>query len=423
MITLDLSHARLNEDIYKFQGDIERIHDLLIHREGKGNEFTGWFDWTKSFPTTELNRIQTVAENIRKKCEVFIVCGIGGSYLGTRAAIEMINGLYSNKKIEVVYMGNTFSANYIAQTLAAIKDKELCVNVISKSGTTTETAMAFRFIKQLMVSKYGKEEASERIFATSDAHVGTLKQMSDHEQYETFVIPDSIGGRYSVITPVGLLPMAVAGIDIDALLKGYAQAKQALSSSSLKENEAYQYAVARRILQKQGKDIEMFVTYEPQLNMLGEWWKQLFGESEGKEGKGIFPSSATYSTDLHSLGQFVQEGKKILFETLLLIDKPNTDILFPKDDENLDQMNYLAGKSVDWVNKMAMEGTLEAHEKTGNVPNIILHMEKMNAEAFGYACYFFFLSCATTCYLLDINPFNQPGVEVYKKNMFRLLGK
>ncbi len=353
---------------------------------------------------------------------MFVVCGIGGSYLGARAAIEMINGLYANKKPEIIFIGNTFSSTYIAQVMEYIKDKEVCVNVISKSGTTTETSLAFRLLKQFMDEKY-KEQAKERIVATTDKARGVLKAVADQEGYETFVIPDDIGGRYSVITPVGLLPIAVAGIDIDAIMSGLKKAYEDLADSDLDHNAAYAYAVCRRILQNQGYDVEMLVSYELQMSMIAEWWKQLFGESEGKEGKGILPDSATFSTDLHSLGQFVQEGKKVLFETVLMIDRPTLDITFPSDAQNLDQMNYLSGKSVDWVNKMAAQGTLEAHVNTGGVPNLILTLKDMSAESFGYMCYFFFRACAMTVLLLDVNPFNQPGVEVYKKNMFRLLGK
>ncbi|MDE6196105.1 MAG: glucose-6-phosphate isomerase, partial [Erysipelotrichaceae bacterium] len=323
----------------------------------------------------------------------------------------------------ILFIGNTFSSTYIKQLLDYIKDKEVCVNVISKSGTTTETALAFRFLKQFMEEKYGKVEAAKRIVATTDKARGTLKAMADKEGYTTFVIPDDIGGRFSVITPVGLFPIAVAGIDIEALMKGVQKAYQDMDTSDLDKNPAYAYAVCRRILQNQGKDTEMLVSYEPQMAMLAEWWKQLFAESEGKDGKGVLPCSANFSTDLHSLGQFIQEGKKVLFETLLLVEKPMLDLTFPKDETDADQMNYLAGKSVDWVNKMACQGTLEAHVETGKVPNLILTMPDMSAESFGYMCYFFFRACAMTCYLLDINPFNQPGVEVYKKNMFRLLGK
>lgn len=423
MMKLDTKHAFLTEDINSYQDVVTKCHEDLVNRTGKGNDFLGWIEWPNNYDKEEYARLKKVAADLRSKCDVVIVCGIGGSYLGSRAAIEMINGLYSKNKPEIIFMGNTFSSTYIAQVMEYIKDKEVGVNVISKSGTTTETALAFRLLKQFMEEKYGKEEASKRIVATTDKARGTLKAIADKEGYETFVIPDDIGGRFSVITPVGLFPIAVAGIDTDAIMTGLQKAYNDFSSPDLTKNDAYAYAVARRILEKQGKDVEMLVTYESQMTMIAEWWKQLFGESEGKEGKGNFPTSANFSTDLHSLGQFVQEGKKVLYETLLLVEKPTLDITFPSDPDNADGMNYLAGKSVDWVNKMACQGTLEAHEVTGNVPNLILTMDDMGAESFGYMCYFFFKACAMTCYMLDINPFNQPGVEVYKKNMFRLLGK
>ena len=423
MMKLDTKHAFLKEDINSYQDVVTKCHEALVNRTGKGNDFVGWIEWPNNYDKEEYARLKKVAAELRSKCDVMIVCGIGGSYLGSRAAIEMINGLYSKDKPEIIFMGNTFSSTYIAQVMNYIKDKEVGVNVISKSGTTTETALAFRLLKQFMEEKYGKEEASKRIVATTDKERGTLKAIADKEGYETFVIPDDIGGRFSVITPVGLFPIAVAGIDTDAIMTGLQKAYHDFSSPDLTKNDAYAYAVARRILENQGKDVEMLVSYEAQMSMIAEWWKQLFGESEGKEGKGNFPTSANFSTDLHSLGQFVQEGKKVLYETLLLVDKPTLDLTFPSDPDNADGMNYLAGKSVDWVNKMACQGTLEAHEVTGNVPNLILTMDDMSAESFGYMCYFFFKACAMTCYMLDINPFNQPGVEVYKKNMFRLLGK
>ncbi|MDE6475364.1 MAG: glucose-6-phosphate isomerase [Erysipelotrichaceae bacterium] len=423
MITLNTQHAFLKEEIKSYQEEVRKHHENLMNKKGVGNDFTGWVEWPNTYDKEEFQKIQEVANQWKTKCDVLLVCGIGGSYLGARAAIEMMNGLFSKKQPEILFIGNTFSSTYIKQLLDYIKDKEVCVNVISKSGTTTETALAFRFLKQFMEEKYGKAEAAKRIVATTDKARGTLKAMADKEGYTTFVIPDDIGGRFSVITPVGLFPIAVAGIDIEALMKGVQKAYQDMDTSDLDKNPAYAYAVCRRILQNQGKDTEMLVSYEPQMAMLAEWWKQLFAESEGKDGKGVLPCSANFSTDLHSLGQFIQEGKKVLFETLLLVEKPMLDLTFPKDETDADQMNYLAGKSVDWVNKMACQGTLEAHVETGKVPNLILTMPDMSAESFGYMCYFFFRACAMTCYLLDINPFNQPGVEVYKKNMFRLLGK
>lgn len=422
MIQLDLQHAHLKEDVKAYQEQVHQIDESLRMKTCKGNDFIGWMTWANDYDKEEFARIKTCAQKIQNDSDVFVVCGIGGSYLGARAAIEMINGLYAQKKPEIIFMGNTFSSSYIAQVMDYIKDKEVSVNVISKSGTTTETSIAFRILKQFMEGKYG-EDAKHRIYATTDKARGTLKALADKEGYETFVIPDDIGGRFSVITPVGLLPIAVAGIDIDEIMKGLHDGMGEYGDADLDKNPAYRYAVARRILQNEGYDVELFVNYEMQMQMIAEWWKQLFGESEGKDGKGILPDSVCNSTDLHSLGQFVQDGKKILFETNLYVEKPMIDLTFPSDDENLDNMNYLAGKSIDWVNKMAAKGTLQAHEETGGVPNIIITMPDMSAYSFGNMCMFYFKAIAMTTLMNDSNPFNQPGVEVYKKNMFKLLGK
>lgn len=422
MITLDLNHAFLKEDVKSYQDQVRAIDEALQNGTCKGNDFIGWLNWANNYDKEEFSRIKEVAAKVRENTEVFVVCGIGGSYLGARAAIEMMNGLYGDNKPEIIYMGNTFSSTYISQVMNYIKDKEVTVNVISKSGTTTETSLAFRILKQFMEEKYG-EDAKNRIIATTDKARGTLKALADKEGYETFVIPDDIGGRFSVITPVGLFPIAVAGIDIDALMKGLHDGMGEYGDADLEKNAAYRYAVARRILQNQGYDVELLVNYEPQMQMVAEWWKQLFGESEGKDGKGILPDSVCFSTDLHSLGQFVQEGKKVLFETNLYVEKPMIDLTFPNDEANEDGMNYLAGKSVDWANKMAAKGTLQAHEETGGVPNILLTMPGMTSYDFGNMCMFFFKAIAMTTLMNDSNPFNQPGVEVYKKNMFKLLGK
>lgn len=422
MIQLDLNHAFLKDDVKAYQDQVRAIDEALQNGTCKGNDFIGWLNWANNYDKEEFSRIKEVAAKVRENTEVFVVCGIGGSYLGARAAIEMMNGLYGDNKPEIIYMGNTFSSTYISQVMNHIKDKEVTVNVISKSGTTTETALAFRILKQFMEEKYG-EDAKNRIIATTDKARGTLKALADKEGYETFVIPDDIGGRFSVITPVGLLPIAVAGIDIDALMKGLHDGMGEYGDADLEKNPAYRYAVARRILQSQGYDVELLVNYEPQMQMVAEWWKQLFGESEGKDGKGILPDSVCFSTDLHSLGQFVQEGKKVLFETNLYVDTPMIDLTFPNDEANEDGMNYLAGKSVDWANKMAAKGTLQAHEETGGVPNILLTMPGMTSYDFGNMCMFFFKAIAMTTLMNDSNPFNQPGVEVYKKNMFKLLGK
>ncbi|MEG0409451.1 MAG: glucose-6-phosphate isomerase [Erysipelotrichaceae bacterium] len=423
MIKFDVTHAGLKENINDYQEAVNKCHEQLHQKSGKGNDYVGWVDWPLNYDKEEFARIQTCAKEIQNKCDVFLVCGIGGSYLGARAAIEMINGLYSKKTPEIIYIGNTFSSTYIAQVMNYIEDKEVVLNVISKSGTTTETALAFRLIKQFMEKKYGEAEANRRIYATTDKNKGTLKDIADKKGYEQFGIPDDIGGRFSVMTAVGLLPIAVAGIDINKIMKGIEKAYYDLNTADLDKNAAYAYAVARRILENQGKDAEMLVSYESQMSSFAEWWKQLFGESEGKDGKGVLPCSANFSTDLHSLGQFIQDGKKMLFETLILVEQPSLNMIFPSDDENADGMNYLAGKDIHWVNKMACKGTLKAHEITGGVPNLLISIPDMGEESFGYIIYFFFKAIAMSGYLIDVNPFNQPGVEVYKKNMFALLGK
>ncbi len=420
---LNLEKAFLSQPIQDYQEQVTACHQALHGKTGKGNDYAGWLDWPSTYDKAEFARIQTAAKEIRERCDVIVVCGIGGSYLGARAVVEMVNGLYPSDDFKVIFLGNTFSSTYIKQVLNFLQDKTFAVNVISKSGTTTETSIAFRLLKKLAEEKYGKEQAKHYIYATTDRSRGTLKQLADQEGYQTFVIPDDIGGRFSVITAVGLLPIASAGIDIEELMRGCRDGMEAFSSDQLDQNIAYQYAVARRILEKQGKSAEMLVSYESQMAMVAEWWKQLFGESEGKDGMGILPASANFSTDLHSLGQFVQDGKKILFETLIKVEKPTLDLTVPADADDLDQLNYLAGKSVDWVNKMACEGTLQAHVETGNVPNIQITIDDMSAYSFGYMAFFFFKAIAMTSYLIDINPFDQPGVEVYKKNMFKLLGK
>lgn len=423
MVKVDLNHALLEEDVLSYQDEVSRIHEMIHDKTGKGNDYLGWLNWADDYDKEEYARVKEAAKRIRNQADVLLVCGIGGSYLGSRAAIEMIQGPLADDDLEILFVGNTFSSTQLARTLTYIKDKEVAVNVISKSGTTTETALAFRIIRQFMEEKYGEEESAKRIYATTDKEKGLLKPLADKKGYETFVIPDDVGGRFSVITPVGLLPIAAAGIDIDALMKGVKDATYDLNTDDLAENPAYVYAVARRILEKQGKVAEMFVSYEPHLLFVAEWWKQLFGESEGKENKGLLPTSVNNSTDLHSMGQFVQEGSKVLFETILTVKEPLADLEVPFEEGDIDELNYLAGKSLDWVNQKAYEGTLEAHVETGKVPNIILEIEKLDAYNFGYMVYFFFKALAMSVYMLDVNPFDQPGVEVYKRNMFRLLGK
>ena len=422
MITLNDRFAG-SFDVAPYQEIVTKIHRMIHDKTGAGNDFLGWVDWALNYDEEEFARMIDVAERLKDKTDVVVVCGIGGSYLGARAAIEMIKGLYPSTGPEIIFAGNTFSGTYMKQVMDYIKDKRTVVNVISKSGTTTETALAFRILRAHMEEKYGKEGARERILCTTDKARGVLKELADREGYETFVIPDDIGGRYSGLTAVGLLPMALAGINIREVMKGFLKANHDLNTDDLKVNDAYRYAVERRILQARGYDVEMYVSYEMQMRSYMEWLKQLFGESEGKEGKGILPDSVIFSTDLHSLGQFIQEGKKVLFETVIEVKDPGCAMVVPEDAENSDGMNYLSGKKLDWVNAQAMEGTLKAHYETGNVPNLIITIPDMKAETFGYMCYWFFVACAMTCYMLDINPFNQPGVEVYKKNMFKLLGK
>ena len=422
MISLDLRNAKLNEDLSKWQEKVSIAHKQLHEKTGKGNDFLGWLDWPVNYDKDEFKRILALKERMKGKYNTVLVCGIGGSYLGARAAVEMVKGLYPNDGIEVIFVGNTFSTTYINQVLKHIENKEVVLNVISKSGTTTETSISFRIFKQFMERKYGVD-AKNRIYATTDKARGTLKSLADKEGYETFVIPDDIGGRYSVFTAVGLLPLALANVDIEALMKGSLDAYHDLDEEDVLKNPAYQYAVARRILNNQGYVAEMFVTYHPQLSMIAEWWKQLYGESEGKEEKGLLPTSACFSTDLHSLGQFVQEGTKVEYETIFYIDDMDGDMEFPSDKDDLDNMNYLAGKKLSWVCEKAFEGTLDAHSNEGKNPNMVIHLKDNSAYSFGYMIYFFFIACGMTCYLLDINPFNQPGVEVYKKKMFKLLGK
>ncbi|MCR5373633.1 MAG: glucose-6-phosphate isomerase [Solobacterium sp.] len=422
MITLNDRFAG-SFDVAPYQEIVTKIHRMIHDKTGAGNDFLGWVDWALNYDEEEFARMIDAAERLKDRTDVVVVCGIGGSYLGARAAIEMIKGLYPSTGPEIIFAGNTFSGTYMKQVMDYIKDKRTVVNVISKSGTTTETALAFRILRAHMEEKYGKEGARERILCTTDKARGVLKELADREGYETFVIPDDIGGRYSGLTAVGLLPMALAGINIREVMKGFLKANHDLNTDDLKANDAYRYAVERRILQARGYDVEMYVSYEMQMRSYMEWLKQLFGESEGKEGKGILPDSVIFSTDLHSLGQFIQEGKKVLFETVIEVKDPGCAMVVPEDAENSDGMNYLSGKKLDWVNAQAMEGTLKAHYETGNVPNLIITIPDMKAETFGYMCYWFFVACAMTCYMLDINPFNQPGVEVYKKNMFKLLGK
>jgi len=423
MINVNFEHALSEKDIEAYQSKVTRINKLINDRTGAGNDYLGWTDWPSRYDKEELQRIIKDAKFVRDNFEVLVVCGIGGSYLGPRAAIEAINGLKSNDKLEIIFLGQTFSSNYIFQIMEYLKDKKFAINVISKSGTTTETSVSFRLLKALLESQVGKEKASKAIFATTDKEKGALKTLSTKEGYATYVLPGDIGGRYSVLTPVGLFPLAAAGIDVQAMLDGAKKAMEETNSNNLKTNNCYKYAVARDYFYRHGKPVELFVSYEPQYAQIAEWCKQLFGESEGKEKKGLFPSSVTFSTDLHSLGQFIQDGTPVLFETIFNIKEPRFDITVPHDDEDLDGLNYLEGKSLSFINQKAFEGTLQAHVDDGHVPCIVFSLEKMDAYNIGYLFYFLMRTCAMSAYLLEINPFNQPGVEIYKKNMFHLLGK
>lgn len=423
MLKLSLDHVLMDVQWDDYQSKVSELHHQILNKTGKGNDYLGWVDWPFEYDKEEFVRIKKAGEKIRQQADVLLVCGIGGSYLGSKAAVEMINGHYKKDGLELIFVGNTFSSTEIVRVLDYIKDKEVAINVISKSGSTTETAIAFRIFRQFVEEKYGLEESVNRIYVTTDKERGLLRPLVNERGYESFIIPDDIGGRFSVITAVGLLPIAAAGINIDDMMKGFIDGRHDFSKEKLAENPAYQYALLRRLFQEQGKDVELFVTYEPHLSFIAEWLKQLDGESEGKEGKGLFPASVTNSTDLHSMGQFVQEGTKLLFETVITTKNPLADMNFSVDETNADGMSYLEHKSLHWVNQQAMLGTLEAHTIEGGVPNILVELEDNSAYSFGYMVYFFFMALAMTAYYLDVNPFDQPGVEVYKKNMFKRLGK
>lgn len=412
------------KDVKAIAPEVSAAVDLLNSRTGAGNDFLGWLDLPVDYDKEEFERIKKAAEKIRNDSDVLVVIGIGGSYLGARAAIEFCKSQNRNlfEKPQIIFAGNTLSSAALAEAVALCEGKDFSVNVISKSGTTTEPTIAFRVFKDLLEKKYGKEEATKRIYATTDKARGTLKELSNREGYETFVIPDDVGGRYSVLTAVGLLPIAVAGIDIDLMMKGAADAREAFAEGDVNTNDCYKYAAMRNILYRKGKSVEMMISYEPDYTLMNEWFKQLYGESEGKDGKGIYPSSAVFSTDLHSLGQYVQEGERIMFETVVMFDKPKHELIIGLDPENGDGFNFVAGKSVDYVNKKAFLGTVLAHTD-GKVPNMILEMDEMNEYEFGYLVYFLEKACAVSGHILGINPFDQPGVESYKKNMFALLGK
>ena len=398
---------------------------VLHDKTGLGNDFLGWLTLPTDYDKEEFARIQAAAKKIQSNSDILIVIGIGGSYLGARAAIEFLQStFYNNKKKDtpdIYYVGNNINPSYLQEVLAICEGKDISVNVISKSGTTTEPALAFRVFKKLVEEKYGKEGAKDRIFATTDKAKGTLKNLSDTEGYETFVVPDDVGGRYSVLTAVGLLPIAVAGCDIQALMDGAAQAQKDYMAD-FENNDCYKYAALRNILYRKGKSVEMLVSYDPNFVMMSEWYKQLFGESEGKDNKGIYPAAGVFSTDLHSMGQYIQEGSRILFETVVDIKKPKQDFFLEPDAENLDGLNFLTNQNMSVVNRKALEGVILAHTE-GGVPNMILELDDTSEKSLGYLIYFFEKACAISGYLLGVNPFNQPGVESYKKNMFALLGK
>ncbi len=431
-VTFDYSKS-LNfideQKIIALQERVSSCHDMLHDGTGEGSEFSGWVDLPNTYSMEEFEKIKSVAEEIRSSCDVFIVLGIGGSYLGARAAIEMLshnfyNELPGEKRSgpKIYFAGHNISSAYLKELFDIIQGRDICINVISKSGTTTETALAFRIFREYMEKKYGKEEAGRRIYATTDKKSGALKKLADKEGYETFVVPDNIGGRYSVLTPVGLLPIAVAGIDIAEIMRGAKTAAEHLSDDDIDNNPSYQYAAIRNILYFMGKTTEIIVNYEPNLFYFGEWFKQLFGESEGKGKKGILPTSLNFTTDLHSMGQYIQDGRRDIFETILNVEKSKEKILIPKDEADLDGLNYISGKTLDFVNKSAMRGTVAAHVD-GGVPNLIIDIPEISPYYFGYLVYFFEKACGMSGYLLGVNPFNQPGVEAYKKNMFKLLGK
>ena len=415
------------KELMKYNEKVEQAHDELHNVADKEDEFVGWLHLPTNYNKDEFERIKKAAEKIKKDSEVFVVIGIGGSYLGARAVIESLTNTFYNllpnkKTPQIFFVGNNLSPNYLNDLLECIGNKDISINVISKSGTTTEPAIAFRIFREFMESKYGIDEARKRIYVTTDKERGALKKLSNEEEYETFVIPDNIGGRYSVLTAVGLLPIAVAGINIDKLMYGAKTAEDKYNEKSVKYNECYQYAVARNILYNQEKTTEILVNYEPKMHYFTEWWKQLYGESEGKDKKGIFPAGATFTTDLHSLGQYIQDGRRNLFETIISINHPQTDIKIKKDADNIYGLNFVANKKMDYLNKKAMEGTIEAHV-SGGVPNILITLDKLDEENLGELIYFFELACGISGKILGVNPFNQPGVEAYKKNMFKLLGK
>ena len=415
-----------DDEIKAMAGAVEDAHQKIQDKSGEGADFLGWVDLPVDCDKEEFERIKKAAQKIKEDSKALVVIGIGGSYLGARAAIEFCTSqnynLVSKDTPNIYFSGNSISGNSLSELVDMVKDIDFSINVISKSGTTTEPAIAFRIFRDLLIKKYGEEEAAKRIYVTTDKAKGTLKEFSDKAGYETFVVPDDVGGRYSVLTAVGLLPIAVAGIDIQKMMQGAADAREAYSVCDISKNDCYKYAALRNILLGKGKAVELMVAYEPDFTMMNEWFKQLYGESEGKDGKGIFPASVICSTDLHSMGQYIQDGVRMLFETSVMFTKPKREVVIEEDEVNADGLNFLAGETMDFVNRKAYEGTLLAHVD-GGVPNICIEVPEMNEYEFGYLVYFFEKACAVSGYILGVNPFNQPGVESYKKNMFALLGK
>ena len=429
-IKLNLKNTGISQkSIMEYKEQVENIHKELHKKANDEKDFVGWLELPTNYDKKEFSRIKKAAKKIKKESDILVVIGIGGSYLGARAVIESLTSSFYNmltekqrKYPQILYVGNNLSPNYINELIEYIGDKDFSVNVISKSGTTTEPAIAFRIFREILENKYGIEEARSRIYVTTDKERGALKTLADNEGYEKFVIPDNVGGRYSVLTAVGLLPIATAGIDIDKLMQGAQNAQERYDDPNLKYNECYKYAVTRNILYKLYKNTEILVNYEPKMHYFTEWWKQLYGESEGKDQKGIFPAGVDFTTDLHSMGQYIQEGRRNLFETVISIENPKSDITINSDEDNLDGLNYLSGKTLDYVNKKAREGTVKAHV-SGDVPNIMINIENLDEENIGELIYFFEKACAMSGMILGVNPFNQPGVEEYKKNMFKLLKK
>ncbi len=431
-ISFDYSNAKFmvsDADVQEMSKQVLAAKETLLSRTGAGNDFLGWIDLPEDYDKEEFARIKAAATKIQSDSEVLIVIGIGGSYLGARAAISALRHSFYNevgketrKTPEIYFAGNNICSTYLQQLLDVVGDRDFSVNIISKSGTTTEPAIAFRIFKKLLEKKYGKEGAAKRIYATTDKAKGALKTMADAEGYETFVVPDDVGGRFSVLTAVGLLPIAVSGADIDQLMAGAQSARKRCLEESFENNDALKYAAVRNILLNKGKTIEILANYTPSIHYVAEWWKQLFGESEGKDGKGLFPTAVDFTTDLHSLGQFIQDGSKNHFETVINIENPRLNIVMEEEETDLDGMNYLAGQTVDFINKQAMYGTVLAHVD-GQVPNMMVNVTKLDEHALGELFYFFEFACGVSGYVLGVNPFDQPGVESYKKNMFALLGK